>query len=43
MIAAGVQYLRALSDYQKAVADVERLTGAPLGGIAKSMGKGDLQ
>jgi outer membrane protein, heavy metal efflux system len=29
-IAAGAQYLRALSDYHKAVADVERLLGAPL-------------
>lgn len=36
MIAAGGQYLRALSDYQKAVADVERLIGAPLNGIANS-------
>lgn len=33
MIAAGGQYLRALSEYQKAVADVERLIGAPLNGI----------
>ena len=30
MIAAGGQYLRAISDYHKAVADVERLIGAPL-------------
>lgn len=30
LIGAGSQYLRALSDYQKAVADVERLIGAPL-------------
>lgn len=29
-ISASGQYLRALSDYHKAVADVERLTGAPL-------------
>ncbi len=36
MIAAGGQYLRALSEYQKAVADVERLIGAPLNGIANS-------
>lgn len=42
MIAAGGQYLRALSDYHKAVADVERLIGAPLDGIANSE-KGDLQ
>jgi len=39
MIAAGAQYLRALADYHKAVADVERLIGAPLNGIPK----GDLQ
>jgi cobalt-zinc-cadmium efflux system outer membrane protein len=30
LISAGVQYLRALSEYHKAVADVERLIGAPL-------------
>jgi len=30
LIGAGGQYLRALSDYHKAVADVERLIGAPL-------------
>lgn len=36
LIAANAQYLRALSDYHKAVADVERLTGAPL------RGKGDV-
>jgi cobalt-zinc-cadmium efflux system outer membrane protein len=30
MIAGGTQYLRALADYHKAVADVERLIGAPL-------------
>ena len=35
MIAASGQYLRALSDYHKAVADVERLIGAPLDGIAR--------
>lgn len=35
MIAASGQYLRALADYHKAVADVERLIGEPLGGIAK--------
>lgn len=39
MIAAGGQYLRALADYHKGVADVERLIGEPLDGIAK----GDLQ
>lgn len=39
MIAASGQYLRALADYHKAVADVERLIGEPLNGIAK----GDLQ
>ena len=39
MIVAGAQYLRALADYHKAVADVERLIGAPLNGIPK----GDLQ
>lgn len=32
LIAAGSQHLRALSDYQKAVANVERLIGAPLTG-----------
>ncbi len=32
LIAAGGQYLRAVSDYHKAVADVERLIGAPLNG-----------
>lgn len=32
LIAAGGQYLRAVSDYHKAVADVERLIGAPLAG-----------
>lgn len=30
MIGAGAQYLRALADYYKAVANVERLTGMPL-------------
>jgi outer membrane protein, heavy metal efflux system len=30
LIGAGSQYLRALSDYYKAVAHVERLIGAPL-------------
>jgi len=30
LIDAGSQYLRALSDYYKAVANVERLIGAPL-------------
>jgi cobalt-zinc-cadmium efflux system outer membrane protein len=30
LISASGQYLRALADYHKAVADVERLTGAPL-------------
>jgi cobalt-zinc-cadmium efflux system outer membrane protein len=32
LVAAGGQYLRAVSDYHKAVADVERLIGAPLTG-----------
>lgn len=32
LIGAGSQYLRALSDYHKAVANVERLIGAPLPG-----------
>lgn len=32
LIGAGAQHLRALSDYHKAVADVERLIGAPLNG-----------
>jgi len=47
MIAAGGQYLRVLAEYQKAVADVERLIGAPLIVIAKSssadLRKGDQQ
>ena len=30
LIGAGSQYLRALSDYHKAVTHVERLIGAPL-------------
>jgi cobalt-zinc-cadmium efflux system outer membrane protein len=30
LVSAGAQYLRALSDYHKAAADVERLIGAPL-------------
>jgi len=30
LIGASTQYLRALSDYHKAAADIERLTGAPL-------------
>lgn len=34
LIAAEGQYLRALADYHKAVADVERLIGAPLTGVA---------
>ncbi len=34
LISAGSQYLRALSDYHKAVANVERLIGAPLAGPA---------
>lgn len=34
LIAAEGQYLRALADYHKAVADVERLIGAPLSGVA---------
>lgn len=33
LIGAGSQYLRAVSDYHKAVADVERLMGAPLNAI----------
>lgn len=32
LIGAGSQYLRALSDYHKAIANVERLIGAPLTG-----------
>ena len=36
LIAASGQYLRALSDYHKAVADVERLVGVPLSGIANA-------
>lgn len=36
LIAASGQYLRALSDYHKAVADVERLVGAPLSGVANA-------
>lgn len=36
LIGAGGQYLRALSDYHKAVADVERLIGAPLTGVASA-------
>ena len=36
LIAASGQYLRALADYHKAVADVERLIGTPLGGLVKS-------
>lgn len=36
LIAAGGQYLRAVADYHKAVADVERLIGAPLSGIANA-------
>ena len=35
LIGAGGQYLRALTDYHKAVADVERLIGAPLNESAK--------
>jgi outer membrane protein, heavy metal efflux system len=34
LIAAGNQFLRALADYHKAVADVERLMGAPLSDAA---------
>lgn len=34
LIAAGSQFLRALADYHKAVADVERLMGAPLSDAA---------
>ena len=34
LIAGGGQYLRALSDYHKAAADVERLIGTPLAGSA---------
>ncbi len=36
LIAVGGQYLRALSDYHKAVADVERLIGAPLSALVNS-------
>lgn len=36
LIAAGSQYLRAVSDYHKAVADVERLIGAPLTELASA-------
>ena len=32
LIGAGSQYLRALSDYHKAIANIERLIGAPLAG-----------
>lgn len=39
LIGASGQYLRALSDYHKAVADVERLTGAPLNAIAPTTAK----
>lgn len=34
LVTAGGQYLRALTDYHHAVADVEQLTGAPLTGTA---------
>lgn len=34
LIAAGGQYLRAVSEYHKAVADVERLIGAPLSDVS---------
>jgi len=34
LVGAGAQYLRALSDYHKAAADVERLIGAPLADAA---------
>lgn len=33
LISAGSQYLRALSDYHKAIANVERLIGTPLAGL----------
>ena len=36
LIASGGQYLRALAEYHKGVADVERLIGAPLDGLANS-------
>ncbi len=35
LIAAGSQYLRALAEYHKAVADIERLIGAPLSSASK--------
>lgn len=35
LVAASGQYLRALAEYHKAAADVERLLGAPLGAIAR--------
>jgi len=35
LIAAGSQYLRALAEYHKAVADIERLIGAPLSGASR--------
>ncbi|MBA3642381.1 MAG: TolC family protein, partial [Acidobacteria bacterium] len=33
LVSAGAQYLRALSDYHEAAADVERLIGAPLADV----------
>jgi cobalt-zinc-cadmium efflux system outer membrane protein len=39
LIAAGGQSLRALSEYHKAAADVERLTGAPLNGMSSTTAK----
>jgi cobalt-zinc-cadmium efflux system outer membrane protein len=36
LVSAGGQYLRALSDYHKAAADVERLIGVPLNAMTKS-------
>lgn len=35
LIAAGSQYLRALAEYHKAVADIERLIGAPLSSASR--------
>ena len=38
LVTAGGQYLRALTDYHHAVADVEQLTGAPVAGAAPAPG-----
>jgi outer membrane protein, heavy metal efflux system len=37
LIAAEGQYLRALSEYHEAVAEIERLIGAPLNGLSPAM------